>query len=770
MALLRAFALVLPLSGLCHAASHANDASNVTTVAELPPNQTVDQLTAIPEQRPGSGPGGGYRQPTGAVLDILGLGTSYINEETKYQQWLRGGPPNDTYVDKTDKWQLTGHGPLRCSREQACVDGSCCNSEGLCGYGPSHCAPDRCFSNCNAHAMCGRESEDGHTPCGLQLCCSYFGWCGTEPQHCIDPEPQWNTAPCQKGMGKCEIIKPPSCSAGMKTTEYRRIGYYQGWNVRKRKCDRVYPRDINTDGLTHLYFSFLYFDPVTFEVKPMDPYDEQLYPSFTKLKKPGVLQTWIAIGGWEFNDDGPTKWAFSDMVSSAANRQKFISSLLLFMYKWGFEGADIDWEYPGEAKRGGRKSDTINFVLLMKEMRQAFGTKFGLSLALAPDYWYLRYFKPGELQHYVDHMGFMAYDLHGSWDTDVKALGSEIRPQADWTEINKNLMPLWYDGVDPKKINLGIPYYGRTYKLLDRQCDRMGGGCKFRGPGAKGMCTDSEGILSNNEIQRLIQDKSKPVYPYFNVTAAQKYMVYDLNSWVAFDDPQTMQIKMLWADMLCVGGTMIWSIDYQNKSNGFEPPPPSKSTSTPAPWMPGPSHMPNPDWLQDKVHCEGGAGAKTDRGKAIGAINSFCKMTQEGAAYKEGLVRRWQSDLPVEGLGAHKICLEIFVLKNCEYFHSFDDCSRELRKPIDQCNTSGVNGKQGGTVENNCVRFKIDPRADASSDCKSWPPVRRLIDGLNFTLADTEGMVDVTDHVLAQMSDDELAQMDDVLAPMSIEP
>lgn len=35
------------------------------------------------------------------------------------------------------------------------------------------------------------------------------------------------------------------------------------------------------------------------------------------------------------------------MVSNTANRQAFISSLTNFMSTYGFDGVDIDWEYPG---------------------------------------------------------------------------------------------------------------------------------------------------------------------------------------------------------------------------------------------------------------------------------------------------------------------------------------------------------------------------------------------------------------------------------------
>jgi chitinase len=100
----------------------------------------------------------------------------------------------------------------------------------------------------------------------------------------------------------------------------------------------------------------------------------------------------------------------------------------------------------------------------MKEAHAAFAGRFGLSLTIAQDYWYLRGLKPVRIEPYIDFMGLMAYDLHGSWETDVNTLGSKVHPQTDITEIDRDLLPLWFDGVDPGKLNMGIAYYRQTYK------------------------------------------------------------------------------------------------------------------------------------------------------------------------------------------------------------------------------------------------------------------------------------------------------------------
>jgi chitinase len=98
------------------------------------------------------------------------------------------------------------------------------------------------------------------------------------------------------------------------------------------------------------------------------------------------------------------------MVSTKENRAAFIASVKTYMDTYGFQGVDLDWEYPGAPERGGNKlADTRNFSLLLKEMRAAYGTAYGISLTLAPDYWYLRWFDAKAMEPHVDFFGFMAY-------------------------------------------------------------------------------------------------------------------------------------------------------------------------------------------------------------------------------------------------------------------------------------------------------------------------------------------------------------------------
>ncbi|KAH6651588.1 glycoside hydrolase superfamily [Truncatella angustata] len=413
--------------------------------------------------------------------------------------------------------------------------------------------------------MCGQYSEDADMPCGMKLCCSATGWCGTTDVYCANADPLHGTLPCQSGYGSCAITGPPSCASGSGSSSKRKIGYYQSWNQRDRKCNKVAPNQLNTEGYTHLFFSFASMDPTTYRIAPAHPDDVQGMKDFTALSKDGKLQTWIAVGGFDFsNPEAASHTTWSDMVSTKANRAAFISSAKEYMDTYGFQGIDLDWEYPGAPERGGKKlADTRNFSLLVKEMRAAYGTSYGISVTLAPDYWYLRWFDAKAMEPNVDFFGFMAYDLHGSWDADVKTLGSLVRGQADIREISKNTLPLWFDGLDPAKLNFGLAMYGRGYTLADPTCNQLL--CPFSGPSNPAPCTSFGGVMSLVEIKQLI--KQRGIEPKYLEESMMKQITWD-DQWMGYDDEDTFAAKMAYADSLCFGGTMVWSIDFQEVGSG----------------------------------------------------------------------------------------------------------------------------------------------------------------------------------------------------------
>lgn len=153
----------------------------------------------------------------------------------------------------------------------------------------------------------------------------------------------------------------------------------------------------------------------------------------------------------------------------------------------------------------------------------------------------------------------MAYDLHGSWDADPKTLGSIVRGQADIREIHDDTLPLWFDGLDPAKVNFGTAYYGRGYTLADPACAYIG--CSFKGPSKPAPCTNFAGVMSLIEIETLIKEKG--IVPELLQPSMMKQISW-ADQWIGYDDADTIALKKQWASNMCFGGTMIWSVDFNS--------------------------------------------------------------------------------------------------------------------------------------------------------------------------------------------------------------
>ncbi|KAH7173118.1 glycosyl hydrolases family 18-domain-containing protein [Fusarium flagelliforme] len=445
--------------------------------------------------------------------------------------------------------------PYACNATKPCSNGACCGKSGVCGFGPTYCGKG-CTSNCTAKAECGRYANKGDEKCPLNVCCSEFGFCGTTKDFC--------TGKCQSNCGT------PSVPAGKSTRPVREkvIAYYEAWSAR-RKCHSFQPSQIPIKSVTHVNFAFAYIDPETFQITTMDSQTpESLFSTITSIKsmKSGLgdpVEVWVAIGGWTFsNNHTDTQPVFTDISKNKENRQKFANNAVSFMMTYGFDGIDIDWEYPGATDRGGKKEqDTKSFVQLIKTLRKTFDDSprggYGLSFTIPSSYWYLRWFDvPAMLKAGASWVNLMSYDLHGVWDEN-SVIGSQVQAHTNLTEIKQSVELLWRNNVPPGKVILGTGFYGRSFQLSNPSCNTPG--CKFAGAADKGPCTNEGGILGYFEIQDILA-KHK-VNKIHDKEAAVNYFTYNKDQWVSYDDKTTFEQKVKWADSIGLGGLMIWAVD-----------------------------------------------------------------------------------------------------------------------------------------------------------------------------------------------------------------
>ncbi|KAK3168025.1 hypothetical protein OEA41_004471 [Lepraria neglecta] len=279
------------------------------------------------------------------------------------------------------------------------------------------------------------------------------------------------------------------------------------------------------------------------------------------------LKIFISVGGWSFSDNGTvTQPLYSEIAADAGKRQTFANNVVHFMRQYGFDGLDIDWEYPGASDRGGSKADTANFVTLLQNLRQTFdasGNHFGLTFTAPSSYWYLRWFDLPNLIKYADWINLMTYDLHGVWDA-TNPIGSIVQGHTNLTEIKLAAELFWRVNIPPSKLVMGFGFYGRSFTLADPSCNTPG--CPFSGASNPGPCTGTGGILSYYEIMDVLHGGSltkrdTSIKPTHDTTDAVNYFTFNNNQWVSYDDAVTFKQKTDWADSVGLGGALIWASD-----------------------------------------------------------------------------------------------------------------------------------------------------------------------------------------------------------------
>jgi GH18 family chitinase len=363
-----------------------------------------------------------------------------------------------------------------------------------------------------------------------------------------------------------KTVKHPSCDKDLTTLD-RVVGYYESWASR-RPCNAFWPEQIPTGVYTHINFAFAAIDPVTFEVRPGDSRDLDLLMRVTQLKTLDPdLKVMIALGGWTFNDPGPTQTTFSDIARSKDNQQKFFKSLISFLSTHNLDGVDLDWEYPVAADRSGRSEDYANFPTFLANLKSALDSSGGrneLSITLPASYWYLQNFDIVKLANHVDFFNIMSYDLHGKWDLGNKWTGAYLNAHTNLTEVNKALELLWRNNIDSSKVVMGLAFYARAYTLADAACVEPG--CIFTSGANMGSCSREVGILLNNEIDQIVADRGLTATFYDD--AAVEVLHWD-NQWLSYDDAKTLELKVQYARGSCLGGVMVWAISHDTQDGKY---------------------------------------------------------------------------------------------------------------------------------------------------------------------------------------------------------
>ncbi|MEY4510460.1 MAG: hypothetical protein RLZZ450_2582 [Pseudomonadota bacterium] len=299
----------------------------------------------------------------------------------------------------------------------------------------------------------------------------------------------------------------------------RVVGYFNGGRTGADGKPYYLVRNIPWSKVTHINYAFAHIEndriaigadgannPATgmewpglsgAEMDPAFPYRGH-FNLLNKYKKlhPRV-KTLISVGGWAESLGFYSMTTRSDGTVNQPGIDSFADSVVSFLRTFGFDGVDIDFEYPTsldetgnpqdwDAARSRRKGLPQGYDALMRTLRDKLDRAsagddryYLLTSASSASGYLVRGMESQSALRYQDFTNLMAYDFQGTWN-DVVGPNAPLYDDGNDGELSDLYTTPEYQKVgyfntdwalhylrgalQAGRINIGVPYYTRGWK------------------------------------------------------------------------------------------------------------------------------------------------------------------------------------------------------------------------------------------------------------------------------------------------------------------
>ncbi|CDO94200.1 unnamed protein product [Kluyveromyces dobzhanskii CBS 2104] len=379
----------------------------------------------------------------------------------------------------------------------------------------------------------------------------------------------WNKPSAEKPASHKPYDGPDGFSVGT---------YYSNWSPYEARDHK--PTDIPVNLLTHVYYAFFVVDAKTGAVKSSDSWSDFEMPMSggtkgcikelqkIKLNSKHEFRSILCLGGWSNRE------AYKKIATSEKKVKTFIRTAVECMFQYGFDGIDLDWEFPEEGT-----NEPAVYLEMMRGIRegmdelelQIFGPAesdndrlhFQLSVATPAFGEKLNILPISEMSNYVDIWNMMCYDFHGEW-SEVTGYHTNLYVQGHSRKRNSNSRvsdsTLSSDAaikimtekhkIPARRLSLGMAAYGRGFTNVESK-DETYIGKKFHGVG--GASEGEPGIWLYNQLP--IENTEEQ----FDASAVSAYC-YDSKqrTFVGYDNTRSMNVKGKYIKTMNLNGGFWW--------------------------------------------------------------------------------------------------------------------------------------------------------------------------------------------------------------------
>jgi chitinase len=319
----------------------------------------------------------------------------------------------------------------------------------------------------------------------------------------------------------------------------RVVGDYVYWS--KYQSPPYGATQIPYQKLTHINHAGVSFDSTGTLSVPQG----FLEPELNNLAHAAGVKVMLLLGG-----------DFAGIEASGAI-QTLVDNVAAFEEQYGYDGADIDWEYPESSV------DRAFLVDLMARLRKS-NPSYVLSIDAAP--WGGYGYAVGQLQLSLDYINIMMYDCAGPW-TAHGQLNSpifwdshdpapyECQPGGSVADT----AAIFLKAVPPEQLNMGTPFYGYHYGNIKR----LFGLCPNANHTADGECDNAVQAVGYGATLKPNINKNG-WYTQYDPVALVPYMlkVDGSGGYITYDDAFSTYLRVWFSDWrLGLGGTFMWSLD-----------------------------------------------------------------------------------------------------------------------------------------------------------------------------------------------------------------
>ncbi|KAG0002666.1 hypothetical protein BGZ79_002550 [Entomortierella chlamydospora] len=313
----------------------------------------------------------------------------------------------------------------------------------------------------------------------------------------------------------------------------------------------------------------------------------------------------MSIGGWTGSQ------TYSTVAADATMRSTFINNAMVFVRNntlplyadtpdgWNMDGIDIDWEYPGRAAavcNTYTPQDAANYLTLLKELRAQMDLEFPTTHKYLTAAVRVQPFDGpngpmtdvSAYVQYLDWISIMAYDIMGSWSNVTGPNAPFNNPDPVQAPGNAysfvQAIQAWMSaGWPADKLVAGTAFYGRSLTAtvdMDTQ-NPVTMYVPHSASTPKGGPSDSNDVnfyCNEGSVYSGIWEWSElragvltggPTTPasgwsrYWDDGTQTPWLFQaSTNTFISYDDIQSLTIKVNYVKQLGLRGVMVWDMEY----------------------------------------------------------------------------------------------------------------------------------------------------------------------------------------------------------------